>query len=464
MLYTRIVTMQRKKRSLHLLEENLNQLFWRLAIPSVLGMLTIGTYQLFDGIFIGQKVGPAGVAALALITPLTLINNGLAAMLGVGASSILAREIGKGNEAIGSKIFGNVLLLSALISFVVSAIGYTLAPEIITFLGGSGEQLVQGVRYFRIVIIGTFFISFAYSTNMLVRAEGKMMQAMGIMAVGSILNIILDAVFILVFEMGVFGAGLATIISQFITAVVGVFYFIHGSSAIRIHFADFRLNNHISLPILHIGFSSLAIPALTLVQMIFVLRTIDQIGNPDDLTIIGAVLKIMNFVFIPLYGIAQAYQPLAGTNFGAHLYKRVIQGFWLFTSRATIIALLFWGMLMAMPRRLLFLFIPDPVIVEAGVSAVRLYFSIFFLSGFMIVAVIHFQSLGQSFRASFLVIAKMLIFFIPLIYILPRYFGINGVWISIPAADFCVIIIGLLYIFSDFRKLHNRKELIQELI
>jgi putative MATE family efflux protein len=439
------------EESANLLTDSIGSLFIRLSIPAVVGTLMVGVYQLVDGIFVGQFVGPEGIGAIGLVFPITLLNNGLGSLLGVGASSYFSRELGKGNAQIGSLILGNVTLIALVFSLVMSSLGFFFADEILAILGGQGEILRLGTQYFRVVVVGTFFVGLASGTNMLVRAEGKMRTAMVIISVGAVLNIILDPLLIIVFDMGIRGAGIATIIAQGITAVISIGYFAGGTSHIKIRIRDFRFDREILNAIFAVGFSAMAMPLLSIAQIFMVFRQIDVYGGQDEIVIIGAILKIMNFFFIPLWGIAMAYQPIAGINYGAQQFKRVQRSFYIFALNALIVGLLSMIPLQVFTRGVLGLFVTDPILVAQGIPAMRMYFIIWPIYGIMLVAITYFQALGHARQASFLVMAKMLVFYAPIIYFLPRWFGLNGIWLSVPVSDVVVMAMGVWFLAMEFR-------------
>ena len=189
-----------------LLNEKYSTLFLKLSLPGVLGMLVFGFYQFIDGIFVGQFIGPAGVGAVGLLYPLSLLNNGISGLIGTGASSLVSRGIGQDDKKILKDIFPTVLLLNFIICLIVTTLSLVFAPQFVRFMGGKGQMLDMGITYMRIVVVGSFFINFAASTNMLIRSEGMIRQAMLILGSGAVLNLILDPLFILVFDMGIGGA------------------------------------------------------------------------------------------------------------------------------------------------------------------------------------------------------------------------------------------------------------------
>ena len=206
-----------------LLTENPIPLMISLCVPAVIGMLVVGLYSFMDGVFVGQMVSTAAVGAVSVSYPFTLINNGLAIMVGVGSASVLSRAIGKKDQNTVDKIMGNLIMMIAVCSLVITVIGTVFTRPILLLSGASGEKLELAVKYLRIVYVGSMFVNFSQSANMVMRGEGLLKRAMIIMGIGAVLNIILDPImiqFLSPYEMGIEAAAYATVISQFVQAAI----------------------------------------------------------------------------------------------------------------------------------------------------------------------------------------------------------------------------------------------------
>ncbi len=422
-------------------KDDIRRLYFSLSLPATLSLMVLGLYQFFDGIFVGQWVNPDALGAVGLVYPFTLINNGIFLFIGMGSASLLSRSIGAKDRDAIEAIFGNLLLLNMLLSGLQVVFGLLFAEEIVAFLGGEGRMLDYGVRYLRIIVIGSPFINFASSANVVIRAEGRMRSAMIIMSSGSVLNIILDPIFLGILGMGVEGAALATAISQAITALISIAYFLRGGSVVRVIPSRFRFTRHLR-EIAAVGVSGLALPGMTIVQIVFILKSTAHYGGSRELIIISAVIKILNFIFVPIWGACQGFQPMVGINYGAWDYRRVRQAFFIFIIYTSLFALFIWLFIMGAPRLVLGWFITDPAIVEEGIRVIRLYLCDFPIYGYMLLVVTLFQALGKGFHAAFLVISRMSLLFIPIVLLLPRLIGIDGVWLATPASDAFVVVIG----------------------
>ncbi|WP_020614027.1 MATE family efflux transporter [Sediminispirochaeta bajacaliforniensis] len=434
-----------------ILNGGISRLFVRLSFPAIVSLLSLGLYQFVDGIFVGQWVGPAALGAVGVVYPFSLINNGIFSLIGVGAASMLSRAIGRKDQKTIDALFGNLLLANLILSGAMILFGLLAAESIVAFLGATGEIHRLGVIYLRILVLGSFFFNFASSANILIRAEGRMRQAMRIMLSGTILNIILDALFLGVFGWGIAGAASATVISQGVMCCVSFFYFGKANGAITLRKSHIAFTGHL-FEMLRVGFSGMALPIMTVIQIVFVLKSVASYGTEQELIIIGAVIKILNFIFVPIWGICQGFQPLAGMNYGAGTYKRLARAFALFSFYSTIITLVIWLLIQLFPRVPLGWFIIDSDVLEAGVSVIRLYLCDFPVYGYMLLVITFFQAIGRSIPAAFLVVSRMSLFFIPVILLLPRVLGLAGVWLATPVSDIFVVVIGTILFGLELRR------------
>ncbi len=298
-----------------LINGNMFTLLLKLSIPGIIGMLVIGLYNLCDAIFVGKLVGETALAAVSISSPFTFINNCIAVLVGVGSSSILSRAIGAKDNKVINEILGNLILSILVLSLAVTILGCLFSENLLRFSGATGEILKSGINYLRIVYIGSFFVNFSQSANMLIRGEGKMKEAMSIMALGAILNIILDPIFIKTLNLGVEGAAIATIIAQIIQALVTFIYFKRNKSILSVNKLKFAFD--LMPEILSVGGSAAMMQLMYLVQQTALYKLISIYGGDDQLVLMGVALRILMFTFIPIWGIGQGLQPIVGMNFGA---------------------------------------------------------------------------------------------------------------------------------------------------
>lgn len=439
-----------------LLTQNSFSLMLELSIPAILGMVVVGLYNLMDSVFVGQLVGSVQMGAVSISYPFTLINGGTAAMLGVGSASLLSRAIGKKDEDTIHKIMGNLVAMVLLLSAIITVVGMVFTRPILTLAGASGELLNYAEKYLRIVYAGSLFVNFFQSANMVIRGEGQLKKAMGIIASGAILNIILDPIFITVLNKsghGIEGAAYATILSQFIQAAITLWYFKKKSVHVKIE--RVHIESSLLPQILAVGVSALLMQVLTLVQQTVIYRVAANYGGETSQILLGAALRVWNFAFVPLWGISQGFQPAAGTNFGAKRYDRVKRLTGVFVASATVLSLLFYIPVELFPSNVLSMFIKERDIALSGATNFRIMFSTYILQGSFIIAVTLFQSLGKANKATMLVLLRQIILFIPLAVILPMIggLGIRGVWLAIALADAILVVITVSMMLGEFHKM-----------
>lgn len=444
-----------------LLTEKPFHLMWTLSLPAIIGMVVIGLYNFMDSVFVGQMVGPAAMGAVSISYPFTFINSGIATLVGVGSASLLSRAIGKNDKATINKVMGNLIMLVLILSVATTIVGLVFTKQLLQLSGVEGSMLKTAEQYLKIIFIGSFFVNFAQSANMVMRGEGLLKRAMFIMGGGAILNIILDPIMIHLFNStgsGVQGAAWATIISQVTQAVVTLWYFLKKSKTVKIN--RISIDKKLVPEIFGVGISAMMMQIMQLIQQTLMYNTAAQYGGENWQIILGAALRLQAFAFIPLWGICQGFQPAAGTNYGAKLYSRVKQVTKAFTLGATGLALIFYVPVMLFPKTMLSMFITDASIVAQGTSSLRLLFSTYITLGFMIISITFFQSLGKGMIAMILTLARQIILFIPLILVLPRLCepGIQGVFIAPVITDLVVLVMSIIFLAKAFRQMDKSSQ------
>ena len=279
---------------------------------------------------------------------------------------------------------------------------------------------------------------------------------MTIIASGAILNIILDPIFIKIlnpYGMGIEAAAYATVLSQFIQAAVTLWYF--RKKSVHVKIGSIRIDRELLPQVLAVGVSALLMQILTLVQQTVIYRVASNYGGETSQLLLGAALRFWNFSFVPLWGISQGFQPAAGTNYGAKDYDRVKTLTRVFIIAATALSLVFYIPVELCPDKILSMFLTTPGIAASGATNFRIMFSTYILQGSFLIAVTLFQSLGKAKKATWLVLFRQIILFIPLCVVLPMIggMGIRGVWLAIALTDAILVVITLLMMLSEFRRL-----------
>lgn len=450
--------MEENSRKRFILEANPAKLMVSLSLPAIVGMVVIGLYTFVDAIYAGQLIGTDAMGAVSIAYPFTFINTGVASGIGMGSASVLSRAIGAGNQKKIDKIMGNLLAAVIVASIATTLVGVTCARPLLILTGAEGDMLDGAVSYMQIIFIGSLFVNFAQSSNMIMRGEGIMVKAMAIMGGGAILNMLLSPLFILAMRdagLGLQGAAIATVVSQIIQAAAMLIWFLKFEKVAKIHRIAF--SGPVMSEVAKVGLSAMLMQVLTLVQQAVLYRAAAIWGGPEWQILFGAALRMQAFAFIPLWGMSNGLQPAVGTNYGARQYGRTKKVMGTFCVGATVLSLLFWAPAMAVPDMMLSLFITDPAVVSIGINDFRVFFAPFILYGLMIMAITFLQSIGEGGKAAILTMARPLVLFVPMILLVPIItgLGIHGVWLACVVTDVLVLIVGLALVLSSFRKMNS---------
>jgi len=294
------------------------------------------------------------------------------------------------------------------------------------------------------------------SSNNLIRAEGNAKVAMATMLIGAILNIILDPIFIFVFEMGVKGAALATVISKFISFLYVLTYLYSGKSSLKVKLHHLKPKMRIIIEILTVGSAAFARQVTGSVVAIVVNNSLRIFGGDMALIIVGILHRVTIFVFMPLFGVVQGMQPIVGFNYGAKKLDRVKETLKLSLITTTAFASFGWLIIELFPLAIINVFTRDAEIIEKGSTIMRIVISVIPLIGIQIVGAALFQSLGKAVPSLVLALLRQVLLFIPLVIILPRVLGLGllGIWIAYPAADILSVVLTFLFLRSELKKMN----------
>lgn len=434
------------------------ELLFQLSIPAVIGMLVIGLYPLMDGIFAGKIIGQLAMTACGVAVPLTFFNSGVSTLIGIGSASVLSRAIGRGDQKTVDKIMGNLIFWVVVFSLIITVGGILFAPYFLSMVGASGEIKAYGIRYLRILFLGSLFVNFSQAANMVIRGEGLMKKAMMIMGLGALLNIILDP--ILMITMGNYaieGAALATLIAQFVQAIVTLRYFLKESRVVKIY--QIKADRKIKKEMFAVGSSAMMMQILFMIQQTLLYKMAFKYGGDSNGILMAASLRVYAFSFIPLWGMSQGLQPVVGTNFGAKHYDRVKQAMKVFSFGGLLLAALFWLPSIIFSSQILALFGVEEGIIAQGIGNFRLFYSVFILYGIMVMSITFFQSIGDGKKAGIIVMFRQLFLFVPAMIFFPWIFGIKAVWFTQPLVDFVMITIGVLMMVNELNKMEKEKAL-----
>jgi len=444
--------LQRKQ----ILEGNLNKLLFKFAGPGILGLLSGFLYVIVDTIFVGRGVGPLAITALSIALPILLAMMAIGLMVGTGSASIISRALGKNDMKRAVNAMGNGVILNFFLNIVFIGLGYIFIDRLLIFFGASSDVLPLVKEYLIIVFPGFVLLSFLIATNDFVRAEGKPRAAMYFIAVGSLLNIIFDPIFIFGFKMGIRGAAIATVIGEILSTVLIMWFYIWGKSIYRFSLSMFKIDFKKIREILLIGSPNLLMMTIASIVILIFNKSLRIYGNDIHIAILGIGYRMIGLIQVPIVVISQSFATISSFNYGAKLYKRVKKVLGITLLWTTVISFLAFIPMMFFPRYFLNIFSSDSILVNAGIVPLRVLVIFFPLVGMHMVSASFFQSLGKPIQSLVIISTKQFLLLIPAIYILPKFFGLNGVWLAMPVADFLSIAVAIVFIFYEIR-IFNRK-------
>lgn len=436
-----------------IIQGNIWGLMVSMSLPAIIAMSINGLNTFIDGLFVGQYVGQNALAAVSLVLPLTMITNGLAAMIGVGSASLLSIAIGNEDEDIQKKILGTATLLSLIFSLLLTILGWYFAPGLLSMMGGEGEIKELGVIYYRIILLGSFFRIYAVAINMLIRAEGKVAEAMVYAIMAALINIGLNALFIIRLDMGVEGAAWSTVVAMLIFSLANIWYFyIRKRASYPVLSTHFSREKKLLKPIFTVGISAMMLQFMFFVQQAVVFRSLAHYGGDWDITFMGACYRIFLLVVMPGFGFAQALQPIIGVNFGAGELARVRKAFNIFVSGYTILLVLCWIFVFIDPAMTLGWMMPDASFSETDILNYQIMMSSLPLTPYFLMATTLFQGIGKGNAASFILISREILLFIPVVLLMPIWFGMSGIYSTWLPVNIVVVIMCYVMLRKLFKE------------
>ncbi len=429
----------------------IGQLLIKQAVPASIGILVMSLNILVDTIFVGNWIGATAIAAINVVLPVSFFIAALGMSIGIGGSSIISRALGADNDSKALKTFGNQITLTLLLTVTMVFFGLWFIDDIILAFGGKGSIFEPAKIYYKIVLYGVPFLALCMMGNTVIRAEGKPKFAMYAMLFPSVGNLILDYVFINLLDFGMEGAAWATTGSYLVCFVFILWFFISKHSELKINISHFGLDIPIVKEIGSLGFVTLARQAAVSVTYLFMNNILYDLGGETSVTSYAIVGRMLMFALFPIYGITQGFLPIAGYNYGAFKYDRVKETIYTALKYAMGLATLVFIMLMIFPEGITKLFTQDVDVVRETPPAMRWVFAATPIIAIQLIGAAYFQAVGKAIPALLLTLTRQALFFIPLILILPNYFGEIGVWISFPIADVLSTIVTGIFLYREVK-------------
>ena len=432
--------------------QKISTLLIKQALPASIGILVMSLNMIVDTIFVGQWIGSLAIAAITVVLPIVFLISSLGMGIGIGGSSIISRALGAKATEKAYLTFRNQIFLTLVLSILFVLVGILFNEPLLLLFGANGYILVPATSYFNVVLYGVPFLAFAMMGNPVIRAEGKPKFAMYAMIIPAISNILLDIVFIKFLGLGMFGAGLATSISY---AACGLFifgFFLSKKSELSILAKNFILSFSIVKEIVQLGGVTVARQGTISVLMIVLNATLFTYGGENAIAVYGIINRVMMFALFPVLGVTQGFLPIAGYNIGAKNNDRVRKVIKIAIIYGSAVASLIFLGIICFPEAIARLFTSDVALIEETPKALLYVFLATPVVTAQLIGSAYFQAAGKALPALALTLLKQGVFLIPLVYILPKFFGLNGVWFSFPVADVLATLVTLLFLRSEVRK------------
>lgn len=441
--------------------EKIGKLIRKFSIPCIISLLVNSLYNMVDQIFIGWGVGYLGNGATNVVFPITMIALAIALMLGDGSSAYLSLKLGEKKKEEAKKGVGNGITLSVVASIVICAITLIFLPQLLNTFGCTDALRDYATKYGRIIAIGLPFMIIGSTLNSIIRADGSPKYAMVSMVSGAVLNIILDPIFIFVLDMGVEGAAIATILSQFITFVLNVLY-IRKFKSIDLSKEMFKPKFSIARKVTVLGISSF----ITQMSFVFVVAVENNLlgkygaqskfGPEIPITVVGIVMKISQILNSIIIGITAGTQPIFGYNYGARKFDRVKEALKIVLKTSVIISTIAFILFQTIPDKLITIFgSGDKLYMEFACLTFRTYLMLCICNGIQIPTGIFFQAIGKSVKSAILSLSRQVAFLIPAMIVLSDMFGIMGILYAGPVADGFAFMLAVTLLVLQIRKLKN---------
>jgi len=441
------------ERSKALGEDRILALIWKFSLPAIVGMVVNALYNVVDSIFVGHGVGEIGLAAVTIAFPIMIILMAFGMLVGVGASAVVSLRLGEHQQHEAEKILGNAFTLAAILALTLSATVLFFLDPILISLGALPNVLPYARDFTRIILLGSIFMYIGFGLNNIVRAEGNPKMAMYTVLISALLNILLNPLFIFVFHLGISGSALATVVSQGVSAIWVMTYFMGKKSLLKLRLSNLMLDKNIVMSIFKIGLSPFLMQiAASIVSVIFNYSLL-QYGGELAVASIGIINRIAMLMLMPIFGLSQGIQPIIGYNYGAKNYGRVTETLKIGIYAGTIFATLGFLLVEIFDKQIIMMFNDNPELISIGAHGMRLQLCMLPVIGFQIIGANYFQAVGKAGYAIVLSMSRQVIILIPLLLMLPGFMGINGAWLASPIADLASAIITGLFLFKEFHKL-----------
>lgn len=428
--------------------ESIGKLLIRQAVPASIGILFMTVNFLIDAIFVGRWVGSVAIAALTVIGPVMLIFASVGLAVGVGGSSVISRALGDGKKETAFAAFAHQLMILVALCTILLTLGLLFTDDLLALLGANGKILEPAKIFLYPILVVAPFMAFTIMGSGVMRAENKSGFSMVAMMIAAVGNIVLDILLIRIFDFGIEGAAWATAISLFVSFLFTLWFFLF-KSQIKLQWSHFALQPKLLSEIAALSATTFARQSVISILSVLLNHTLFAHGGEQSVTIYGIVSRLLQFALFPVSGIVEGFLPIAGFNYGAKKTGRVRESINLAIKYAGMIAIVIYTLILIFAKPVVNLFTDDAAILKDAPAALRWVFAASPIIAIQLIGSAYFQAAGKAAKALLLTLTKQGFFLIPLILILPNYFGIFGVWISFPIADILATIVTGIFLKTE---------------
>lgn len=430
----------------------ITKLLIQQAVPASIGILVMSLNILIDTVFVGQWIGSNAIAAINVVLPVSFFIAALGMSIGVGGASIISRALGEGMHSKAERTFANQITLTLLLTVFVVFFGLLFVEQIIPIFGGKGSLFSLAKTYYVIVMYGVPVLAFCMMSNNTIRAEGKPKNAMYAMLLPSVSNLLLDYIFIRVFDWGMMGAAWATTLSYGVCASYIIYFFLSGKSLLRPKWDAFVLNSKLVKEITSLGSVTLVRQAMVSITVLLVNNILFSFGGESTIAVYAILSRMLMFATFPIFGITQGFLPIAGYNYGAKNWTRVRKVINISIVYASVLATLVFIFILFFAAQIPILFSKDAVVNAQTPAALKYVFSALPIVGIQLIGAAYFQAIGKALPALLLTLSRQGLIFIPLLFLFSNYYGVDGVWLAFPIADLISTLVTAFFLNRAVRK------------
>ncbi|MCR5364588.1 MAG: MATE family efflux transporter [Prevotella sp.] len=428
--------MDNKQAALELGTKPVGKLLTQYALPAIVAMSASSLYNIIDRAFIGQVVGPEAIAGLGITFPFMNLSAAFGAAVGVGASTCISVKLGQHDYKRAEQLLGNTVTLNLIVGFLFMVICLLFLDPILRFFGASDVTLPYAREFMIIILLGNMVTHMYFGMNAVLRAAGKPRHAMYATLFTVACNIVLVIAFVWWFRWGIRGAALATVTSQTLALCWQMWIFSDKKELLHLKRGIYRLKSQLVKNIIAIGISPFLMNVTSCIIVIFMNNQFVRYGGDMAVGAYSIANSVVMMFFMFVMGMNQGMQPIVGYNYGAEHYDRMFRCLWLTIAAATAILLVGWSLSMLFPRQIARIFTTDETLIALAARGIKLDMLVFFVVGSQAVITNFFQCIGKVKVSIFLSLSRQLIMLLPMAYIFPMFWELDGVWYSMPASDF----------------------------